>query len=174
VQATDGNFYGTTSGGGAACYSDTGCGTVFQITPAGKLTTLYSFCTSGYPLCADGISPDGLAQATNGNFYGTTPQGGASTACGDGCGTIFSLATGLGPFVSFVRSSGKVGANVEILGQGFRGTTGVSFNGTAANFVVHSHTYLTATVPQGATTGVVNVTTPDGTRQSNLVFRVTK
>jgi hypothetical protein len=86
----------------------------------------------------------------------------------------FYRATGLGPFVSFVRSSGKVGANVEILGQGLRGTTGVSFNGTAANFVVHSHTYLTATVPQGATTGFVSVKTPNGTLQSNVVFRVTK
>jgi hypothetical protein len=75
--------------------------------------------------------------------------------------------------VNFVRGSGKVGWRVEILGQGFTGTTGVSFNGTAANFVVQSDTYLTATIPQGATTGFVSVTTPGGTLQSNVVFRVT-
>jgi hypothetical protein len=70
---------------------------------------------------------------------------------------------GFGLFVAFVRGSGKVGWKVEILGQECTGTTGVSFNGTAANFVVHSHTYLTATVPQGATTGFVTVTMPGGT-----------
>jgi uncharacterized repeat protein (TIGR03803 family) len=169
VQATDGNFYGPTSNGGANNY-----GTIFQITPTGTLTTLYSFCPNGYP-CADGTNPDaGLVQGTNGNFYGTTPTGGASTACDSGCGTVYGLSVGLGPFVSFVRSSGKVGWKVEILGQGFKGTTGVSFDGTAANFVVHSATYLTATVPQGATTGFVTVTTPGGTLQSNIPFRVTQ
>jgi len=49
---------------------------------------------------------------------------------------------------------------------------GVSFNGTAASYMVHSDTYLTATVPQGATTGFATVTTPGGTLQSNVLFRV--
>lgn len=44
VQATDGNFYGTTLNGGAP-----GPGTVFKITPSGTLTTLYTFCSQGYP-----------------------------------------------------------------------------------------------------------------------------
>ena len=62
IQATDGNFYGTTYGGGAA-----GSGTVFKMTPAGALTTLYSF--SGRD---DGLYPSaGLIQAKDGNFYGT-------------------------------------------------------------------------------------------------------
>ena len=51
VQATDGNFYGTTEGGGAH-----GDGTVFKITSSGTLTTLYSFCPGGSP-CADGAAP---------------------------------------------------------------------------------------------------------------------
>jgi uncharacterized repeat protein (TIGR03803 family) len=65
VQATDGNFYGTTYFGGANNY-----GTVFKITPGGKLTTLHTFDSSegGFPLGA-------LVQATNGNFYGTTSSG---------------------------------------------------------------------------------------------------
>jgi hypothetical protein len=79
----------------------------------------------------------------------------------------------LAPFVSLVRNSGKVGAVVEILGQGFIGATGVSFNGTAAAFRVKSATYLTATVPAGATTGPVTVTTPGGALTSSKVFRVT-
>ena len=79
IQATDGNFYGT-SGGGA-----NGRGTVFQITPTGTLTTLYSFCSLAN--CADGEYPyAGLIQATDGNFYGTTYEGGTS-----GAGTVFEI-----------------------------------------------------------------------------------
>ena len=90
VQATDGNFYGTTSG--------TDIGTAFQTTPGGILTTLYSFCSQ--PNCADGSYPfAGLLQATDGNFYGTTWNGGTGSGCRlpHGCGTVFRLATGLNP-----------------------------------------------------------------------------
>jgi len=66
VQGTDGNFYGTTSVGGAHSR-----GTVFSVTPSGTLTTLYSF-TGG----ADGTGPyAALIQATDGNLYGTTAGG---------------------------------------------------------------------------------------------------
>jgi uncharacterized repeat protein (TIGR03803 family) len=168
VLATDGNFYGTTSGGGA-----NGQGTVFKITPAGTLTTLYNFCSQTN--CTDGANPyAGLVQSTNGSFYGMTSLGGACSEQIQGCGTVFSMSVGLDPFVAFVRNSGKVGQTAEILGQGFTGTSVVSFNGTAANFVIQSDTYLTATVPQGATNGFVTVTTPGGTLQSNVMFRVTK
>ena len=71
VQGTDGNLYGTTAFGGAGHYcgiSPGGCGTVFKITPTGTLTTLYSFCPGGDP-CPDGAFPNGLVQATDGNFY---------------------------------------------------------------------------------------------------------
>jgi hypothetical protein len=80
---------------------------------------------------------------------------------------------GAAPFVSLVRNSGKVGKMVEILGQGFTGTTAVSFGSTAATFKVVSDTYLTATVPAGARTTAVTVTTPGGTLTSNKAFRVT-
>jgi hypothetical protein len=73
-----------------------------------------------------------------------------------------------------VSTSGNVGKTVEILGQGFTGTTAVSFNGTAAaSFTVVSSTYLTAIVPGGAKTGSVTVVTPGGTLTSNKAFRVT-
>src|SRR5580698_900918 len=66
IQATDGNFYGTKYLGGA---NDSG--TVFKMTPGGKLTTLYSFCSQSN--CSDGFSPSApLVQATNGDLYGTT------------------------------------------------------------------------------------------------------
>ena len=86
VQGTDGNFYGTTETPGGA----NGGGTVFKITPGGTLTTLYSFCAQGVR-CADGYNPSGLVQAPNGDFYGTTSEGGASTNCA-GCGTFFQMA----------------------------------------------------------------------------------
>ena len=78
VQGTDGNLYGTTAFGGSGHYcgiSPGGCGTVFKITPTGTLTTLYSFCPGGDP-CPDGAFPNGLVQATDGNFYGTSNGGG--------------------------------------------------------------------------------------------------
>jgi uncharacterized repeat protein (TIGR03803 family) len=77
IQASDGNFYGTTEMGGA-----NGLGTVFKVTPAGAETLLYSFGASG-----DGSSPyAGLAQGSDGNFYGTTQLGGANAA-----GTVFKI-----------------------------------------------------------------------------------
>jgi len=117
---------------------------------------------------ADGIEPFGeVTQATNGSFYGTTYAGGVYTY-----GTVFSVDMGLGPFVRLVRDSGKVGGTGGILGQGFTGTTRVSLDGTPANFIVVSDTFLKATVPAGGTTGFVTVTTPSGTLTSNKMFRV--
>jgi len=162
IEATDGNFYGTTLRGGNTTCGD-GCGTVFEITPAGTLTTLRDFEST------DGASPfAGLTQATSGTFYGTTTYGGG--ACD--CGTVFSLDMGLGPFVAFVRPFGKSGQTGGILGQGFTGTTSVAINGIQANFAVVSDTYIKATVPQAATTGYVTVTTPTGVLTSNVPFRV--
>lgn len=77
VQGVNGNFYGTTSQGGiTGCQANSkGCGTIFEITPAGKLTTLYRFCSQ--TMCTDGAEPQaGLTLASNGNYYGTTLEGG--------------------------------------------------------------------------------------------------
>ena len=80
MQATNGDFYGTTYDGGT--YGD---GTVFRITPSGALTTLYSFCAQTN--CTDGVNPvAGLVQTANGDFYGTTEHGGAHNA-----GTVFQI-----------------------------------------------------------------------------------
>ena len=174
IQGTDGNFYGTTLGGGAY-----GWGTIFKIMPSGKLTTLYSFCSQGYP-CTDGLYPyAGLIQATNGSFYGTTVFGGSDDDCSGNygdipCGNVFSLSVGLGPFVETNPTSGKVGTAVKILGTDLTGATSVTFNGTVAKFKVVSASLIKTTVPEGATTGEVEVKTPKGTLKSNVVFRVTK
>ncbi len=161
VQATDGNFYGTTGSGGT-----TSQGVIFRISPIKPYSykVLYNF---------DGTTGENpyvtLIQHTSGILYGDTYLGGTA-----GEGTLFSLNVGLKPFVNLVSTSGKVGKTVEVLGQGFKGTTDVAFNGTTTTFKILSDTYLTATVPNGATTGTVTVTTPGGPLTSNKQFRVTR
>jgi uncharacterized repeat protein (TIGR03803 family) len=77
--ATNGNFYGSTK------LPDS---VVYKIAPSGALTTLYTFCCS--PNFADGVSPDAtMVQASNGDLYGTTQEGGAY-----GQGTIFKVTLG--------------------------------------------------------------------------------
>ena len=115
VQGSDGNFYGTTAGGGA-----NSLGNVFSISPSGTLTNLYSF--SGPP--NDGSHPhSSLVPGNDGNFYGTTYSGGDSNA-----GTLFRIS----PSASFTNlwsfTGGSDGANpVAGLAQGtdgyFYGTT---------------------------------------------------
>jgi uncharacterized repeat protein (TIGR03803 family) len=80
VQATNGNLYGTTYYGGAK-----NSGEVFEITPGGTLTTLYSFCSKGD--CTDGeYTYTTSIQGTDGNFYGTTYLGGSKEL-----GTVFKI-----------------------------------------------------------------------------------
>jgi uncharacterized repeat protein (TIGR03803 family) len=218
IQGTDGNFYGTITSGG-----DYTLGMAFKITPSGTLTPLYSFCANFG--CTDGSSPTGLVQGTDGNFYGTTREGGENangtaggvifsllstgdynvlynfcslSNCADGSnpdappiqgtngnfyggtggggslskGTIYSMATGLGPFVKFLPGGGKVGAEVGILGDSLTGATAVTFNGIAAKFSVISSTLILTHVPTGAKSGLIEVTLPNGALSSNALFQV--
>src|SRR2546427_9623107 len=96
IQGTDGNFAGPTVSGGTF-----GAGTVFQLTPAGTLTVLYAF-TGG----TDGAGPvAGVIQAADGNFYGTTSQGGASNT-----GTVFQLTPAGTLTVLYAFTGGPDGA----------------------------------------------------------------
>ncbi len=209
VQGTDGNLYGTTSAGGADSARG---GTAFKITPTGVRTTLYNFCAQ--PACTDGLEPLGLIQATDGNLYGTTYNGGTLNDNGTifkmtpsgtlttlysfdvsnganllqatngsfygttrnggtpGDGTVFSLSIGLLPFVKTQTTAGKAGAAVNILGTTLTGATSVTFNGTPAQFTVRQPSLITATVPNGATSGYITVMTPTGTLRSNAPFHV--
>jgi uncharacterized repeat protein (TIGR03803 family) len=127
IQATDGNFYGTTGVGGAntTCNSDYGCGTIFKITPGGTVTTLYNFCSQSN--CPDGEWPSaGLVQATNGNLYGTTSAG------ANAAGTVFKITPGgtLTTLYSFCSQSGCTdgsvpsGTLVQATDGNLYGTTG--------------------------------------------------
>jgi hypothetical protein len=123
---------------------------------------LYSFdgSTGSAPLAT-------LVQHTNGILYGETYYGGTY-----GYGVFYSLDVGAPPFARLVSTFGKVGRTIGILGQGFTGTTEVSFNGIPATFTVSSDTYLEATVPAGATTGFVTVTTATATLTSNQPIQI--
>ncbi|HEV2424133.1 MAG TPA: choice-of-anchor tandem repeat GloVer-containing protein [Terriglobia bacterium] len=100
---TDGNFYGTTLYGGDPTSN---AGTVFKLTPGGALTTLYTFCAQ--TPCTDGETPwGGLVQARDGNFYGTTYNGGALLA-----GTVFRV-TASGALTTLLSFAGNNGQNPE-------------------------------------------------------------
>ena len=167
IQGNDGNLYGAAFGGG-----NYGLGVIFEMPTFGTSeTTLFSF--SGYP--SNGSYPfAGLVQATNGTFYGTTFSGGSSSCnfYSAGCGTVFSYDAGLAPFVAFVRGMAKVGQTFIVLGQGLTGATSVTLNGIPATFTVKSDTAMLVTVPAGATSGYVTVTTASGALTSNAVFYV--
>ncbi len=172
VQASDGNLYGVTLAGGySSCTSSLplgpGCGTIFKLTKSGALTTLQV-------LDGEYQNPEALFQATLGTFYGETVSGGGYGSCfaDSTCGTVFSVAAGLPPFVETVPTTGQVGEAVSILGTNLTGATSVTFNGTVAVFTIESDNYINATVPTGATTGTVSVVTPSGTLSSNVNFVV--
>jgi uncharacterized repeat protein (TIGR03803 family) len=164
---SDGNLYGTTNYGGNRYVNgcgDQGCGTIFQSTPAGALTTLYKFCAQ--PKCADGSFPMiPMVQGTDGSFY-SIAHGTSTTA------PIYKLDTGLPPFVKTLPVSGRANATVIILGNNLTGTTEVAFNGATATYKVVSNTEISAKVPPGASTGNVTVTTPTRTLKSNVAFTV--
>jgi len=159
VQGTDGNFYGTTDVGGP----NTNDGTIFQITPLGNFTLLHNFDGG------DGayLFGSGLVQRTDGTFFGTSESGGDT-----GCGTIYSLSMGLGPFVKTLPQFGRPGITIKILGTNLTGATSVTFNGRAASFSVGSPTEISAVVPAGATTGKLQVTIPGGRLLSSGPFVV--
>jgi uncharacterized repeat protein (TIGR03803 family) len=156
---TDGNLYGVTVNGGSSS-----CGTIFQITTGGVFTALHNFDnTHGCHAITF------LIERTDGLLYGLATNGGAN-----GQGVFFSLNVGLSPFVSLVTTQGKVGAKIAMLGQGFSKTSSVvKFGGVAATTItVTGTTYIVATVPTGAMSGPVTVTTGVTTLTSSQNFKV--
>ncbi len=104
--------------------------------------------------------------AVTGPIAVTTPNGTATSS------TSFSV-TPAPAITSFSPTSGKVGTSVVIVGTTFTGATAVEFHGIpAAVFTVNSGTQITATVPAGASTGPISVTTPSGTGTSSANFVV--
>jgi uncharacterized repeat protein (TIGR03803 family) len=213
VAAADGNVYGTSSEGGI---SWVGGGTVFRDNPAtGIVSVVHGFGS----VPNDGINGDGLMQATDGNFYGTTVEGGTPPDIGTifklsadaytilasfpsggstpplpfaptqhttgtlygvtfaggttSLGSVYSLDMGLGPFVSLVCDRARVGQQIQILGENFTGATAVTVNGApVTSFHVASNSFMTAVIPAGVTTGPVVVTAPSGILTSNRNLQI--
>jgi len=176
IQVTDGNFFGTTYAGGTNTCTTSGmsdgCGTVFQMTPAGALTTFYTFCS--LQNCADGLYPEALLQAADGNFYGTTVEGGAyaCSAAEMGCGTVFRITpTGiLTTLHSFCASSSCTDGSGNMLL--LQGTDGNFFGTTSSGGAEEEGTIFKMT-PGGALTTLYNFCSAkecsDGSRPAGLL-----
>ena len=158
ILATDGRFYGVTVNGGSS-----GCGTIFEFTTAGVITVLHNFDNT------HGCHPfTFLTERTDGILYGLTPNGGAN-----GQGVFFSLDVGLSPFVALLTTSGEEGTKIGMLGQGFSNSSVVKFGGVAATKItLAGSTYILATIPAGALTGPVTVTTGATTLTSTQNLKV--
>jgi uncharacterized repeat protein (TIGR03803 family) len=174
-QATNGNFYGTTSSGGA-----NGDGEVFEMTLTGGLTILHSFDVT------DGIDPASGLAISGGNYYGTTAAGGA-----DACGEVFEMTpTGtLTVLHSFIETDGKNPNGLRLGSDGnFYGTTQiggadgdgevykVTTSGTVT--VLHSFDISDGAMPKsglvqgidGNYYGTTSINGPDG---DGTVFKIT-
>ncbi|MBZ5679742.1 MAG: IPT/TIG domain-containing protein [Acidobacteriia bacterium] len=158
VQGSDNFLYGTTVAGGAL-----GNGAFFKINTTGTTyAVLHDF---------DGKTSGGSPGATpvlhtNGTIYGWGTVGPKE-------GVLYSMNVGLKPFASLVvLTSGKVGATVGILGQGFSSATGVQFGSGTGSFTVVSDTYMTASPKAGATTGKVTILEPSGNLVTPQKFKV--
>lgn len=96
----------------------------------------------------------------------------ATTESNDNGWWHFSEAYRPPTITEFSPLTGSEGTDVSITGTNFNGATTVSFNGTNANFNVVSPTLISATAPQGATSGKITVATPGGIATSSLDFTV--
>jgi uncharacterized repeat protein (TIGR03803 family) len=114
VQGNDGSFYGTTFSGGRQFF---GYGSIFRVTADGTFTKLHAFVRS------DGANPyAGLAQGSDGNFYGTTYAGGVADL-----GTVFQVTTNgtlsvLHSFAGDIDGSNPLGGLVQGSDGNFYGT----------------------------------------------------
>ncbi len=171
----DGNFYSPSLDAAGGGY---GPESLFEITTGKKsvYTDLFNLAPGG---CSD-ATQDGCMMSSpmflhpNGIFYGTTEQGGVYQGEDIGRGVFYSFNTGFKPYIILQYPQGTIGKTIGIFGVGLTGTTAVDFDGVAANFTVVSDTYLTATIPTGATTGYVTVTTPSETLKSAVKLTVKK
>src|SRR5207244_3853759 len=119
---------------------------------------------SGSPLIDKGTT---LAQVTNDYDGVSRPQG-----AGYDFGAFEAIIVNPPTITGFTPASGPVGFSVTISGNNFTDATAVRFNGVGATFMVNSATAIQATVPAGATTGPISVTTPAGIAISGSSFTV--
>ena len=117
-------------------------------------------------ISATSISSEVPASATTGNITVTTPAGTGTSP------SAFTVTVPGPAITSFNPASGVLRATVTLTGTGFTGATAVKFNGTPATFSVLSDTAISTSVPTGATSGTLTVTTPLGTATSSPAFMI--
>jgi hypothetical protein len=158
---------------------------IYKLNPNGTFTSVYTFAATIVPgdrwrLTADGNT---LTASRNGAFQFSYTTDGSYPTGDVGIHALTSAFTFMGweggdtaggapAIASFAPASGPVGTSVLISGTNFTGTTAVTFNSVSASFMVGSDTTMQATVPAGATTGPLSVTTPRGTMSSTDNFTV--
>jgi uncharacterized repeat protein (TIGR03803 family) len=174
VQGSGGNFYGTTEEGGG------GYGTVFKISTNGVLTSLYDFISGG----SDGVHPyAGLVQGSDGNFYGTTREGGTY----GGYGTVFKISTngvlttlhffghgdGVWPQAGLVLGSdGYFYGTTEGAVGGYGTVFKISTNGVLTTLRSIVGTQLKAELVQGSDGKFYGTTYGGGTSNAGTVFQI--
>jgi uncharacterized protein (TIGR03437 family) len=167
VAGTDGNYYGATQNlGGTLCLSEgnqsNGCGTIYQVTPLGRFTSIYSF---GGP---DGYVPSGVIAGSDGNLYGTTQYGGeagAGATCQililheGGCGTVFQISLSGALTTLYKFSGGADGGNPT--GGVIQGKDG-NFYGATVSGGQNGVGTLFKLTPGGTLTTLHSFSTTDG------------
>jgi uncharacterized repeat protein (TIGR03803 family) len=181
IQGSGGNFYGTTSGGGANFN-----GTVFTVTPAGVETVLYSFAGAG---SADAVQPQAaMIQASDGSFYSTTITGGI------GNGAVFKITPagvetvlyafsggttdGAGPQAALIQ--GSDGDFYGTTANGGTGSSGTVFKITSTGVESVLHSFVpgidgsdpVAALIQGTDGNFYGTTASGGTGGSGTVFKI--
>lgn len=187
VQHTNGNVYGLAGDGGAK-----GDGVFYGVTlnnkpfiklvlPSGKVGSTAEILGAGFNTATkvkfNGISAN-FTVVSDTYLTAKVPAGAllgpVTVATSNGTLTSNMAFRVIPKIVSFAPSSGSVGTPVVLTGNSFTGATKVTFGGVkATTFSVDSDKQITATVPAGAKTGKITVTTPSGTGKSSGVFTVT-
>jgi uncharacterized repeat protein (TIGR03803 family) len=192
VQATNGAFYGTTTQGGGTNNDGTlfslsvGLGPFVETNPTsakegasvkilgnnltGSTTVSFNSTAATYKVqSSTEITTNVPTGASSGRVTVTTPSSGRLNS-----NVPFTVLV-VPQITSFTPTSGPVGTSVQITGVGLTNTAIITFGGVVATkFTVNSGTNVTATVPTGAKTGNIEITTPVGTAKSAISFKVTE
>ncbi|RZL10257.1 MAG: hypothetical protein EOO62_13275, partial [Hymenobacter sp.] len=146
-------------------------GTIFQVSDAPASNTVHL----GSTITVSGAGYTNVSGPVTFRFYGFNAEAASGTFSIDDVKFTGSTTAVNAPTISdFTPSSGPVGTSVAITGAYFTASTTVAFNGVAATSVaVTNATTLTATVPSGATSGALSVSTSGGTATSAMPYTVT-
>jgi len=190
MQHTNGTIFGTNSTGGSPFPAQ---GTFFSLNigaspfislvtpvPAGKEGTKVGILGQGFSPASvvkfGGVKATTVTQTGKTFLLATVPAGALTGKVTVTTGSTTLSTTSIykvSPTIkAFSPTSGPVGTPVTITGTGLTQATKVTFNGASTTFAVESDSKITTTVPTGATSGMIAVTTKGGTITSSTIFTV--